>query len=282
MAAEENDEAVITEIRKRKEKLIQKFEQEEIKALMSGKYDLGNTLLSVHAGTGGIEAQDWAGMLLGMYQKYCWNKGFQVEILDLTKGEEAGIKSATLEVRGPYAFGYLKSEAGVHRLVRISPFDAEHLRHTSFALVEVVPEISDIEVKIKQEDLKIETFRSSGPGGQHAQKTESAVRITHLPTGLVASCQSQRSQYQNKINALRILKSKLFHWEKEQEKGAIAKIKGKVMASWGRQIRSYILHPYKMVKDHRTGLVSPDPDKVLGGALDEFIEAYLRLEKKSS
>jgi peptide chain release factor 2 len=234
--------------------------------------------VSIHAGAGGTESQDWAEMLLRMYLRWAERRGYQAEILDISPGEEAGIKSATIGISGNYACGYLKSEHGVHRLVRLSPFDADHARHTSFALVEVMPEAeADVDVKIESDDLKVETFRSSGPGGQHMQKTSSAVRLTHLPSGLVVSCQGERSQYQNKEIALKILQSRLLELELARREEERAKLKGKrIDAGWGNQIRSYVLHPYKMVKDHRTDYQTSDTEAVLDGELDEFITAYLR------
>jgi len=277
MAEEEQDQSMIQEILTRFQKLKSDFKKAEIEIFFNEPYDQLPALLSIHAGTGGTEACDWAGMLLRMYVRYSQNKGFKVEILDQIAGEEAGLKTATLEISGPYAYGYLKSEAGVHRLVRLSPFDADHARHTSFALVEVIPVLAETELEeIPEDELKIETFRSSGPGGQHAQKSESAVRITHLPTGLSVSCQSERSQYQNKQNALRILKLKLKNFKVKEEEKEIAKLRGRQMASWGNQIRSYVLHPYNMVKDHRTNYETSDTEAVLNGELDVFIEAYLR------
>jgi len=250
----------------------------ELERAFSGEYDDRNAILSIHAGAGGTESQDWAQMLMRMYLRWAERRGYQAEVLDVSPGEEAGIKSAVIDVSGDYATGYLKSEHGVHRLVRLSPFDADHARHTSFALVEVMPEAeADVDVKIAPEDLKVETFRSSGPGGQHMQKTSSAVRLTHLPTGLTVSCQSERSQHQNKEIAMKIMFSRLLEVELERRAEARAKIKGKrIAAGWGNQIRSYVLHPYKMVKDHRTDYQTSDTEAVLDGELDGFVSAYLR------
>jgi len=245
-----------------------------------GEFDANNALLAITAGTGGVEAQDWAGMLLRMYLRFCEKKNFKVEILNKNTGSEAGIKSATISVKGPYAYGFLKSENGVHRLVRISPFDADKARHTSFALCEVIPEMPDADVEINPDDLKIETFRSSGPGGQYVQKTESAVRIVHLPTKIAVSCQSERSQLQNKETAMKILRAKLFQLKLKKQQKEMTDIKGGVVeASWGNQIRSYVLQPYQMVKDHRTGFETSDTQAILNGELEEMIKSYLQIKK---
>ncbi len=265
------------------EAIEKKIKEKELEAYFNGKYDKGNAILSVFSGAGGQDAQDWAAMLLRMYQRYCENKGFKASVLDELFGEEGGertgIKSAVVEVRGKYAFGLLKRETGVHRLVRISPFSAQKLRHTSFALIEVLPEIeNEKEVKIKPEDLRIDFYRASGPGGQYVNKRDSAVRITHVPTGIVVSCQSERLQGKNKEKAMKILMSKLYQHERERQAKEVKEIKGeKVSASWGNQIRSYILHPYKLVKDLRTEVESTQPEKVLDGELDEFIEQEIKL-----
>lgn len=250
----------------------------ELKTFLSGPYDKGSAVLSIHAGAGGTEAMDWAEMLLRMYQKYVESRGWKWSILEQSFGEEAGLKSVTLEVTGDYVFGNLKGEHGVHRLVRQSPFNADQLRQTSFALVEVVPLIEeDVEVELKPTELKIETFRSSGPGGQHMQKSDSAVRITHLPTGITASCQSDRVQQRNKEKAMRILRARLVIKAQQQQKEKEKELKGEhKVPGWGNQIRSYVLHPYKMVKDLRTGVESSNPDKVLDGELEEFIQAELK------
>jgi peptide chain release factor 2 len=252
----------------------------ELEMAFSSQYDTRNAMLAIHAGAGGVESQDWAEMLLRMYLRWAERHGYKAEVLDTSLGEETGIKSAIVEVSGPYATGYMKSEHGVHRLIRLSPFDADHARHTSFALVEVMPEAeADLELKMKSDEIKIDTFRSSGPGGQHMQKTSSAVRITHLPTGLVVTSQSERSQYQNKEIALRILSARLLKLELAKREQERAKLKGgHVTAGWGNQIRSYILHPYKMVKDHRTGFETSAAEVVLDGDLDDLINAYLRSE----
>ncbi|ACB09586.1 peptide chain release factor 2 [Thermotoga maritima MSB8] len=249
----------------------------ELEIILNGKYDPNNAYLSVHPGAGGTESQDWAQMLLRMYMRWAERKGFDVEIVEFQPGEEAGIKDATILIKGEYAYGYLKHESGVHRLVRISPFDAARRRHTSFASVNVIPEIDDdVDIEIRPEDLKIETFRASGHGGQYVNKTESAVRITHLPTGIVVSCQNERSQHQNKQTALKILKAKLYQLEMEKKRREIQEIQGELKdISWGNQIRSYIFHPYTMVKDHRTGVETANVDAVMDGDIDMFIEAEL-------
>ena len=249
----------------------------ELEMAFTDEYDTRNAILSIHAGAGGTESQDWAEMLMRMYLRWAERRGYKAEVLDVSPGEEAGIKSAVIGISGSYACGYLKSEHGVHRLVRLSPFDADHARHTSFALVEVMPEAeADVDVKIAPEDLRVDVFRSSGPGGQHMQKTSSAVRLTHLSTGIVATSQSERSQYQNKEIALKILQSRLLELELKKRAEERAKLKGKhVAAEWGNQIRSYVLHPYRMVKDHRTDYQTGNTDAVLDGWLDDLITAYL-------
>jgi peptide chain release factor 2 len=260
--------------------LEERFKKAEIKALFSGKYDRKDVILTIYSGAGGTEAQDWANMLLRMYTHYAEDHNFKVKVLDISSGQEAGIKNATIEISGPYAYGYLKGENGVHRLVRLSPFNADNLRHTSFALVEVLPEISeDIgkEIEIKDEDLKIDTFRSSGPGGQNVNMRSTAVRLTHLPTKIVATCQSERSQSQNREKAMKLLYTKLYQRKlKEKEKEKTALRESLPSAEWGNQIRSYVLHPYKMVKDHRTKVESSNPEEVLDGKLDKFIETEIR------
>jgi len=265
------------------EKEIIRIEEEiqelELKALMREPDDRRNAILTIHPGAGGTESQDWAEMLLRMYIKWIEKKKFKYNFLNLQYGEEAGIKDATLLVEGAYAYGLLKAERGIHRLVRISPFDATRRRHTSFASVFVYPEIEEIEVKIKDEELKLETFRSSGPGGQHMQKNETAVRITHIPTGIVVTCQSERSQYQNKMIAMRILRARVYQFLKEKEMEKLQKIE-KDEIGWGHQIRSYILHPYKLVKDHRTDYEISNVERVLDGEIDEFIRQYLLSKKR--
>jgi peptide chain release factor 2 len=278
LAETDKDEALAGEVQDELQQAAAQLEEMEFELAFSGKYDTRNAIVSIHAGAGGTESQDWADMLLRMYLRWSERRGFKAEILDVSTGEEAGIKSVVISVEGDYAYGYLKSEHGVHRLVRLSPFDADHARHTSFALVEVIPEAeSNVDVTINPEDIKLEVFRSSGPGGQHMQKSSTAVRITHLPSGLVVSSQSERSQLQNKSIAFKILESRLFEKELERRAEEKAKLKGKrIEAGWGNQIRSYVLHPYKMVKDHRTEYQTGNPEAVLEGAPDDFMTAYLR------
>ncbi len=261
------------------EKFESKVREKERETYFSGKYDRGDAILSIYSGAGGKDAEDWAAMLLRMYERYCEDRYFKVKILDESKGEGgAGIKSMTMAVEGKYAYGSLKRETGVHRLVRISPFSAQQLRHTSFALVEVLPEIKEGEIDIRPDDLRIDYYKSSGPGGQYVNKRESAVRITHIPTGIAVACQSERLQGKNKDRAMKILMSKLYQHEEEKKENELKKIKGsKISASWGNQIRSYVLHPYKMVKDLRTDVESTQPDKVLDGDLDQFIEEEIKL-----
>jgi len=274
----EEDASLKAEIEAEIEKISSRLEELELEMAFGSEYDARNAILAIHAGAGGTESQDWAQMLLRMYLRWAERRGYQAEILDISPGEEAGIKSTIIEVKGDYACGYLKSEHGVHRLVRLSPFDSDHARHTSFALVEVMPEAeANVDVKIEPDDLKVDVFRSSGPGGQHMQKTSSAVRLTHLPTGLVVTCQSERSQHQNKDIALRILQARLLELELAKRSEERARLKGKrIAAGWGNQIRSYVLHPYKMVKDHRTDYQTSNAEVVLDGELDGFITAYLR------
>jgi peptide chain release factor 2 len=272
------DSSLEAEITSEVEKLASRLDELELEGAFSSEYDARNAILSIHAGAGGTESQDWAQMLMRMYLRWAERRGYKAEVLDMSPGEEAGVKSVVIGVNGDYATGYLKSEHGVHRLVRLSPFDADHARHTSFVLVEVMPEAeADVDVKIAPDDLKVDVFRSSGPGGQHMQKTSTAVRLTHAPTGLTVSCQSERSQRQNKEIALKILRSRLLDLELAKRAEERAKLKGKrIEAGWGNQIRSYVLHPYKMVKDHRTDYQTSDTDAVLDGELDGFINAYLR------
>jgi peptide chain release factor 2 len=250
----------------------------ELDAMLSGKYDKGNALLAIHAGAGGVDAQDWAEMLERMYLRWAENHAYKTDILDLSEGEEAGIKSVTIAVDGRYAYGYLRAEKGVHRLVRLSPFDAAHRRHTSFAQVEVLPQMADdSEIEIKPEDIRIDVYRSSGAGGQNVQKNSTAVRITHLITGLVVTCQNERSQTQNRENALRVLTGRLLEIKQQEQDEKMAELRGEyTKAEWGSQIRSYVLHPYQMVKDHRTDYEVGNTQSVLNGDIDGFIQAYLR------
>ncbi len=273
------DDSLLAEAQSEVDEVASRLDELEFQKAFSSEYDVRNALLAIHAGAGGTESQDWAEMLMRMYLRWAERRGYSAEVLDVSPGEEAGVKSVVIAVNGEYATGYLKSEHGVHRLVRLSPFDSDHARHTSFAMVEVMPEAeADIDVEIATEDLKVDTFRSSGPGGQHMQKTSSAVRLTHLPTGLVVTCQSERSQYQNKEIAMKILQARLLNLELASKAEERARLKGEhVAAGWGNQIRSYVLHPYKMVKDHRTNYQTGDTEAVLDGELDGFITAYLRL-----
>ena len=282
MVKEVDGESLEQEIEKQLEILEKEYTQKEFYVLFQDKHDVSNAVVSIHAGTGGTEAQDWADMLLRMMFRYCEKREWTTTILDKTIGNEAGIKSVTFSVQGRYAYGHLKAEAGVHRLVRISPFDAESMRHTSFALIEVIPEIADAEEsEINPKDLRIDTFLSSGAGGQHVQKTSSAVRIVHLPTNITVSCQSERSQHQNKATAMKILQSKLYKLAIEQKAEEIKEVRGEVMqAVWGNQIKSYVLQPYKMVKDTRTKYETSDTQAVLDGDLDPFIHAFLKWNTK--
>ncbi len=278
MAAQQSDHSVLSELEDNYQVLEQKFKKLEFLFLFSEKYDEHSAIVNIHAGTGGTEAQDWAEMLLRMILRYSEAKDWHAEITDQSKGQEAGYKSVTVEISGRYAYGHLKSEAGVHRLVRISPFDAEKMRHTSFALIEVIPEIAEQEdVEVDDKDLKIETMRASGNGGQGVNTTDSAVRITHIPTGITVKCQNERSQLQNRQSAMKHLKGKLVALQAKLHAEKIADLKGESLdAAWGNQIRSYVLHPYKLVKDHRTEYETVEPDAVLDGDLDAFIESYLK------
>jgi peptide chain release factor 2 len=278
LAEADGDEAILEEIAAEADRIESELNRLEFRLLLSGEHDQSNAILTIHAGAGGTESQDWVEMLLRMYLRWAERQGYETTILDQLPGEEAGLKRVTMEAVGRYAYGYLKAERGVHRLVRLSPFDAAKRRHTSFALVEVMPELEDdVEVIIKPDDLRIDVFRSSGAGGQNVQKNSTAVRITHLPTGIVVSCQNERSQLQNRETAMKILRARLFDLEQKKLEEEQARLKGQhVDAGWGNQIRSYILHPYHMVKDHRTGYETGNTTAVLDGALDGFIEAYLR------
>jgi len=277
LAAAEDDAATAADIERDAAAIEAQLEELEFNLTFSGPYDDRSAIVAVHAGAGGTESQDWAEMLLRMYVRWCERRGFGAEIIDLMPGEEAGIKRAQLEVTGPHAYGYLKSERGVHRLVRISPFDSEQRRHTSFALVEVLPEATDAaEVKISPDDLRVDVFRASGHGGQNVQKNSTAIRITHIPTGTVVTCQNERSQHRNRELAMRVLEARLIEIELTKHAEEQAKIKGEhVSAGWSNQIRSYVLHPYKMVKDHRTGFETSDATGVLDGDLDGAMKAYL-------
>jgi peptide chain release factor 2 len=273
LAVADGDGNLLSEIEADTEALEAELERQEFLLHLSGPYDQRDVILAIHAGAGGTESQDWAEMLLRMYLRWAEGRGFKTQIYDLSPGEEAGLKSVTVSVTGPYAYGYLRSERGVHRLVRLSPFDAAHRRHTSFALVEVMPDVlGEIEVQIDPHDLRIDLYRSSGPGGQHMQKSSTAVRITHVPTGIVASCENERSQAQNRATAMRILRARLLELEQRRQEEEQARFKGEyVEAGWGNQIRSYVLHPYRMVKDLRTGYQVGNADAVLDGDLDGFI-----------
>jgi len=274
-----DDESLRDELEAEVTSIESELEKRAFTAMLSGKYDAENALLAIHAGAGGTDSQDWAEMLERMYLRWAEKSGYQTEILDLTEGEEAGIKSITIAVDGDYAYGYLRSEKGVHRLVRLSPFDAAHRRHTSFALVEVLPQIGmdDPEIEINPADLKIDVFKSSGAGGQNVQKNATAVRITHLPSGIVVTCQNERSQLQNRENAMRVLRSRLLEIKQAEQDEEVAELRGEyTKAEWGSQIRSYVLHPYQMVKDHRTDHERGNAQAVLDGDLDEFMEAYLK------
>ena len=277
IASEEQDEQAWKEIQTELERIEVSLRAEELKRMLSSEQDSMNAILSIHAGAGGTEAQDWAEMLLRMYLRWAERKGFQTTIIDYLPGDEAGVKSVTWTLRGDYAYGYAKAEIGIHRLVRISPFDASARRHTSFASVFVFPEVDDrIEIEIDEKDLRIDTYRSTGAGGQHVNKTDSAVRITHLPTGIVVQCQNERSQHKNKAMAMKYLRSRLYEMKLREQNDRLDEInKTKKDIAWGSQIRSYVLHPYKMVKDHRTNIETGNVSRVLDGDIDDFIEAYL-------
>ena len=278
MGYEENDPELIPEIDQMMKEFVQTYEDIRMKTLLSGEYDRNNAIVSLHAGAGGTESCDWAAMLYRMYIRWADKKGFSVEVLDSLDGEEAGIKSITFQVNGENAYGYLKSEKGVHRLVRISPFNAAGKRQTSFVSCDVMPDIEeDVDVEIREEDIRIDTFRSSGAGGQHINKTSSAIRITHFPTGIVVQCQNERSQHMNKDKAMQMLKAKLYLLKQEENAAKAAGIRGEVTdIGWGNQIRSYVMQPYTMVKDHRTGVQSGNVDAVMDGNIDPFINGYLK------
>ena len=278
MGYEENDPELIPEIDQMMKEFVQTYEDIRMKTLLSGEYDRNNAIVSLHAGAGGTESCDWAAMLYRLYTRWADKKGFSVEVLDSLDGEEAGIKSITFQVNGENAYGYLKSEKGVHRLVRISPFNAAGKRQTSFVSCDVMPDIEeDVDVEIREEDIRIDTFRSSGAGGQHINKTSSAIRITHFPTGIVVQCQNERSQHMNKDKAMQMLKAKLYLLKQEENAAKAAGIRGEVTdIGWGNQIRSYVMQPYTMVKDHRTGVESGNVDAVMDGNIDPFINGYLK------
>ena len=277
LAIESKDEGMLGTLASDGQALLVEAEEREFELVLSGEFDARSAILAIHAGAGGTDSQDWAEMLFRMYTRWAERSGFKAEVLDLSEGEEAGIKSVTVEINGEHAYGYAKAERGVHRLVRQSPFDSAHARHTSFALVEVLPEAEgDVDVQINPDDLRIDVFKASGAGGQHVQKNSTAVRITHGPSGLVVSCQNERSQLQNKEVALRILRSRLMEIALRERQEERAKLKGDhIAAGWGNQIRSYVLHPYKMIKDHRTGFESTNPELVLDGELNPLMRAYL-------
>lgn len=276
--AQLDDESLRPDLETEIETIEHSLNQSELQAMLNGPYDKHNALLAIHAGAGGTDSQDWAAMLQRMYLRWAERNHYTAEILDLSEGEEAGIKSVTIAIEGPNAYGYLRAEKGVHRLVRLSPFDANHRRHTSFALVEILPQVEDdTEVHINPADIRIDVYKSAGAGGQNVQKNATAIRITHLPTGIVVTCQNERSQTQNRENALRVLRARLLQLQEQQRDEQIAELRGEyTKAEWGSQIRSYILHPYQMVKDHRTDHETGNTQAVLDGDLDGFIEAYLR------
>lgn len=277
LALIEGDKDIVASIAAEASEVANDLSGMEFKLTLSGEYDQRDAILALHAGAGGVDSQDWASMLMRMYVRWAEKKGFRSEILDTSYGEEAGIKSAVLQVTGDFAYGFLKAEKGVHRLVRISPFDNDHARHTSFALAEILPKVEEgVDVEVNQDDLRVDVFRAGGHGGQNVQKNSTAVRITHLPTNTVVSCQNERSQHQNREIAMRILTSRLVELERKRKEDEMSELKGAyVSAEWGNQIRSYVLHPYQMVKDHRTGVETSATNTVLDGEIDEFIAAYL-------
>lgn len=277
MAEEAGDEEVLQEVSKESSKLVRSVNELELRGLLSRPEDRKNAILTIHPGAGGTESQDWAQMLMRMFTRWAERRNFKYNVMDMLPGDEAGLKSATIEIKGDFAYGYLKSENGVHRLVRISPFDSSGRRHTSFASIFVSPELdADIEIDINPGDLRIDTYRASGAGGQHVNRTDSAVRITHEPTGIVVTCQSERSQHKNKANAMKILKARLYQKKLEEEKARRQKLEDtKTEIGWGNQIRSYVFHPYNMVKDHRTSHETGDLQRVMDGDIDDFIHAFL-------
>jgi len=283
MATEAGDESMTAEVQERLQLAGAALEAFELKVTLSGPQDRKNAILSIHPGAGGTESQDWAQILTRMYLRWAERAGFKAEVVDLLAGEEAGIKSATIEVSGEYAYGYLKSEIGVHRLIRISPFDASRRRHTSFASVAVIPEVEDVEVVVKDEEIRVDVYRSSGPGGQGVNTADSAVRITHLPTGIVVACQNERSQLRNRDTAMRILRARLYQVYEKKQREELAELTGeKKEIAFGSQIRTYTFHPYQIIKDHRTGLEVGNVDAVMDGGLDPFIKAYLTGGKSGS
>ncbi len=282
LAAEEKDESLLPEMAALLSTILADVEHLELGMMLNGEYDANNAIMTLHAGAGGTEAQDWTSMLLRMFSRFAEQNGFTLELLDLLPGDEAGIKSATVQVNGHNAYGFLKSEKGVHRLVRISPFDANARRHTSFAAVDVMPELDDkVEVDINMDEVRVDTYRSSGAGGQHVNKTSSAVRMTHLPTGIVVQCQNERSQIQNRARCLQLLRAKLYEYEKRKQDALVSNLAGDYQAiEWGSQIRSYVFQPYTLVKDHRTGAETGNIQAVMDGDLMKFVETYLRSQQK--
>jgi peptide chain release factor 2 len=280
MALEEDDAPTLKEVAEEVKRLEKEIKEIELHSLLADPHDRRNVIVAINAGAGGTEAQDWVEMLFRMFMRWCEDKEMRFQVIDYLAGEEAGIKNVTFTVSGPYAYGYLKSENGIHRMVRISPFDATGRRHTSFASVSVLPEVdTDIQIEVDEKDLRVDTFKASGPGGQHVNKTSSAVRITHLPTGIVVQCQNEKSQHRNREMAMKVLKAKLYELERskqEQKKQEIHQSQKEI--AWGSQIRSYVFNPYRMVKDHRTNLEVGDVDKVMDGGIDPFIDAYLRMK----
>ncbi|MCK4538632.1 MAG: peptide chain release factor 2 [Candidatus Krumholzibacteria bacterium] len=279
---DDEDDSILSEIISELGKIGKRMDEFELRVLLSGENDRGNALMNIHPGAGGTESQDWAEMLLRLYTRYMDRNGYQYKLLDLQPGDEAGIKNATIEVKGEMAYGRLKSEGGIHRLVRISPFDANHRRHTSFASIFIYPEVAeDIEVEINPEDIRVDTYRASGAGGQHVNKTDSAIRITHFPTGIVVQCQNERSQHRNRESAMKVLRSRIYLKLLEEEDARRAKVAGeKKDISWGNQIRSYVFHPYTMVKDHRTSVQTGNIQAVMDGEIDQFIEGFLRWKER--
>ena len=277
LALEEKDESILDTFVDETTQVAKKLETLEFKLVLSGEYDERNAIVAVHAGAGGVESQDWVRMLMRMYLRWAERRGFDADVLDVSSGEEAGVKSAVIQVSGAHAYGYMKGERGVHRLVRLSPFDADHARHTSFALLEVLPEAEEgVDVTIDPNEVRIDVFRAGGAGGQNVQKNSTAVRITHLPTGITVRCQNERSQYQNKAIAMRILLARLVERDMKLRNEEVVRLKGEhISPEWGNQIRSYVLHPYRMVKDHRTGFETSDADAVLDGDVDGLINSYL-------